>query len=101
LPAFPAAQLLVFWGGLQHGYNGFDHNPVDYARRVTCPALLLHGTSDPRVSCGQIESIYSNLSGEKRLYFFEGAGHESYAANWPEEWKTCVARFLHSRAFVE
>jgi alpha-beta hydrolase superfamily lysophospholipase len=101
LPSFPAAQLLVFWGALQHGYNGFDHNPVEYARHVTCPALLLHGRCDPRVSCRQIESIYSNLAGEKRLHVFDGAGHESYAACRPEEWKTCVGRFLHSRVLVE
>jgi hypothetical protein len=101
LPSFPAAQLLVFWGGLQFGYNGFDHNPVEYARRVTCPALLLHGQCDRRVSCGQIESIYRNLAGEKQLHFFEGVGHESYAAGRPEEWKMCVGRFLHSRVFVD
>ncbi|HEY7425730.1 MAG TPA: alpha/beta fold hydrolase [Gemmataceae bacterium] len=94
LPRFPAAQLLVFWGGLQHGYNGFEHNPVEYARRVTCPVLLLHGRGDPRVSCGQIESIYRNLAGKKQLHFFDGAGHESYAARWLEEWKGCVAHFL-------
>ena len=43
LPAFPCAHLLVFWGGWQHGFNGFEHNPVEYAGKVDCPALLLHG----------------------------------------------------------
>jgi uncharacterized protein len=100
LPPFPGARLMVFWGGLQHGFNGFAHNPVEYARRVMCPALLLHGTHDTRVSCQQIESIYQNLGGEKQLHYFEGAGHESYAASRPEEWKECVARFLHRRALV-
>ncbi len=101
LPSFPGARLLVFWGGLQHGFNGFAHNPVEYARRVTCPALLLHGTHDARVSCGQLESIYQNLRGEKQLHFFEGACHESYAASRPEEWKECVAHFLHSRILID
>ena len=32
VPAFPAARLLVFWGSLRMGFNGFRHNPVDYAR---------------------------------------------------------------------
>jgi alpha-beta hydrolase superfamily lysophospholipase len=98
LPRFPAAQLLVFWGGLQHGFNGFGHNPVDYARQVTCPALLLHGTHDQRVSVGQMQSIYQNLGGEKHLRFFEGLGHESYAAPRADEWKEHVARFLHNRS---
>ena len=101
LPSFPAAQLLVFWGGIQHGYNGFDHNPADYARQVTCPALLMHGLGDTRVSCGQIQSLYRNLAGAKHLHFFEGVGHQSYAAIRPEEWKDCVARFLHHRAPIQ
>src|SRR6185437_154661 len=100
LPSFPGARLMVFWGGLQHGFNGFTHNPVEYAARVTCPTLLLHGTHDTRVSCRQIESIHQHLGGEKQLHFFEGAGHESYAALRPEEWKECVARFLRSRVLV-
>ena len=101
LPSFPAAQLMVFWGGVQHGYNGFDHNPVEYARRVICPALLLHGDRDNRVSPQQIQSIYQNLGGEKQLHVFEGLGHESFAALRPHEWKEHVARFLHSRVLVE
>jgi alpha-beta hydrolase superfamily lysophospholipase len=98
LPSFPAAQLLVFWGGVQHGYNGFEHNPVEYARQVNCPALLMHGLGDKRVSCEQIQSLYHNLAGEKHLHLFEGVGHQSYAAIRPDEWKDCVKRFLHRRA---
>ena len=101
LPAFPAAQLLVFWGAAQQGFNGFRHNPVEYARQTTCPVLLLHGTKDTRVSSAQIQSIYRNLSGEKHLYFFRGIGHESYASIRPEEWKQCLARFLHGCAPVQ
>ena len=101
LPAFPGAHLLVFWGGLQHGFNGFAHNPVEYAREVTCPTLLLHGTADARVRAGQIRSIYQNLRGEKQLHFFEGVGHESYTACRADEWKKCVAPFLHSCIPVE
>jgi alpha-beta hydrolase superfamily lysophospholipase len=100
LPAFPAAQLMVFWGGVQHGYNGFTHNPVEYARRVTRPVLMLHGTRDARVSSRQFQSVYDNLRGEKQLHFFEGLGHESYAGHRADEWKECVARFLHSHTLV-
>jgi alpha-beta hydrolase superfamily lysophospholipase len=67
LPAFPAAQLLVFWGGIQHGFNGFRHNPVDYARDVRCPVLLLQGDKDPRVTREQAESIFENLGGQKQF----------------------------------
>src|SRR5436190_1124861 len=47
LPAFPAAQALVFWGGVQHGFNAFRLNPVEYARQVRCPSLVIAGRSDP------------------------------------------------------
>jgi alpha-beta hydrolase superfamily lysophospholipase len=94
LPSFPAARLMVFWGGVQHGYNGFDHNPVEYAASVDCPVLLLHGRHDRRVTCEQVESIYQNLRGRKQLHIFEGLGHESYVVPRREEWKGCVERFL-------
>ena len=100
LPSFPAARLMVFWGGVQHGFNGFNHNPAEYARQVTSPTLLMHGACDPRVSCKQIDSLYENLAGEKELHRFMGLGHESYVAARSEEWKECVARFLHSRMRV-
>jgi alpha-beta hydrolase superfamily lysophospholipase len=94
LPAFPGAELLVFWGGLQHGFNGFAHNPVDYARGATGPVLMLHGAKDTRVTQSQLQSIYDNLPGEKEQHFFEGLGHEFYVVKRPEEWKEWVGRFL-------
>jgi alpha-beta hydrolase superfamily lysophospholipase len=97
VPAFPSAQLLVFWGGRQHGFNGFRHNPIDYARKVTCPVLLMHGENDPRVSAAHVEAIYEALGGEKRSYVFTGLGHESYAAPRPQEWKQQVGTFLGER----
>lgn len=47
VPAFPNAELLLFWGGVQGGFNGFDHNPVEYAGSLSCPALFMHGGLDP------------------------------------------------------
>jgi alpha-beta hydrolase superfamily lysophospholipase len=94
LPTFPGARLLTFWGGVQHGFDPFAHNPVDYARSVTCPALLLHAANDPRVAVSEAEAICANLAGPKRLHVFAGLGHQSFAAVRPEEWKEEVADFL-------
>jgi alpha-beta hydrolase superfamily lysophospholipase len=94
LPSFPFAQLLVFWGGVQHGFNGFNHNPVEYAEHVRCPVLLLQGGEDPRVTTEQAEAIFANLRGEKEFQLFPGVGHESYGAARPELWNLTVARFL-------
>ena len=102
LPAFPTAHLLVFWGGVQHGFNGFQHNPADFAREIRCPTLLLHGAKDTLVTRKQVESIFENLGGEKQLEFFPARGHESYVRSEPEPWKRLVSRFLaHSRSAQE
>jgi alpha-beta hydrolase superfamily lysophospholipase len=98
LPTFPGARLLVFWGGVQHGFNGFAHNPVDYARAVRCPALLLYGTDDPWVSAAEQESIRDNLGGAVRLEVFPGAGHEELLSRQPERWRRVVAAFLDEHA---
>jgi alpha-beta hydrolase superfamily lysophospholipase len=100
VPPFPAAYLLVFWGGLLHRYNGFAHNPAAYARRVRCPVLLLHGRDDYKVRAPEIEAVYRALSTEKHLHVFDGLGHESFAAVRPDEWKAVLASFLQSRALI-
>ena len=94
LPEFPLAQLLVFWGGVRQSFDGFQHNPVEYARLVTCPVLLLHGELDPRVSVEEVRSIFDHLAGPKRLEIFPGVGHESYFAVRREDWRRLVMEFV-------
>lgn len=94
LPAFPAAHLLIFWGGVQLGFNGFRHNPVEYARDVRCPVLLMHGANDARVTERQAESIFQNFPGPKEFVLFPNAGHESYLGADPALWRESVSKFL-------
>jgi uncharacterized protein len=94
LPAFPMAQMLVFWGGVQHGMNGFAHNPADYAAGVHYPTLVMHGNLDPRVSVTEVQAVHANLGGEKQLVLFPRAAHESYLAVDPALWKSAVSEFL-------
>ncbi len=98
LPSFPFAQALVFWGGLQCGFNVFQHNPIEYASSVSCPVLLLHGEKDMRVSKAQAEAIFANLaSARKTLKLFPNAGHESLLRASEDDWKEAVKRFLASK----
>jgi len=94
LPSFPAAHLLVFWGSIQSGFSGFEHNPVDYAKQVHCPTLMLHGTEDRRANIHEAETVFNNLRGPKQLERFEGLKHESYSAARFEQWKRSISQFL-------
>lgn len=94
VPSWPFAELLVFWGGQQGGFDAFAHNPVDYARSVSCPVLLMHGEQDPRVSVEEVGRIHGALAGPKQLHIFIGLGHQAYAEAQPEVWQNQVSRFL-------
>lgn len=43
---------------------------------VDCPILILHGSEDTTVSPQSSKSVYSKLTGKKRMLILEGAGHK-------------------------
>jgi uncharacterized protein len=94
-PAFPMAGILLFWGSVQHRFWAFSHNPITYASRVQCPALLMYGEKDDRVSRQETTRIYSNLAGKKQLMLFPECGHESYVTNYKDNWAKAVFSFLN------
>lgn len=94
LPSFPCAELLVFWGGVQTGFNGFRDGPVDCARALACPSLFMHGTEDPRARIEDGRRVYEAARGPKRFHAFRSAGHESYVARFPDEWQATVSAFM-------
>jgi dipeptidyl aminopeptidase/acylaminoacyl peptidase len=93
-PAFPAAELLIFWGGVQFGFNGFTHNPVDYATSLRCPVLFMHGTDDPRAKLSEGRRVFDAVPGEKIFKAFASVGHESYASTYPDEWGAAVQQLV-------
>lgn len=103
VPTFPLAHLLVFWGGVQNGYNAFAHDPVDYARDIKMPAMLMYGEEDKKVTHEETAAIYKNLAGPKALVTFPHAGHENYLTNYQTEWTSAVTRFLkkHSNTHLK
>ena len=96
VPTFPMAGMLMFWGGIQNGFWAFSHNPVDYAKDISCPTLLLFGEKDNRVSREEIDTIFSNLKGPKQLVTYPSAGHENYLNKYKEQWISDVKKFLSS-----
>jgi uncharacterized protein len=94
VPCFPMAGLLLFWGGVQNGFWAFSHNPTDYAKCVKFPTLLLYGEKDAEVSRAEIDHIFANMAGKKRLYTFADAGHENYLKRYKVDWVNTVSVFL-------
>jgi len=94
VPAFPGAELLVFWGGLRWGFDGFEHNPFEYAASVHCPTLLMHGERDPRGSLNEAHRVFEAIPGTKEFVTFEQSGHESYLSNHANQWQNAVERLF-------
>jgi alpha-beta hydrolase superfamily lysophospholipase len=95
VPSFPAAGVLLFWGGVQNWFWPFSHNPTDYAKNVKCPALLLYGSHDDRVSLSEITEIANNLKNEKKLIVYPHLGHNDLFGG---EWKEDVSEFVNRYA---
>lgn len=93
-PAFPGAQILVFYGGWQVGFDGFAHNPIDYARGVHAPTLILHGENDPRVKPAEVQAIAAALAGPSEVELFPEAGHVGLIAADRARWVTTVSAWL-------
>lgn len=94
VPSFPSAELLVYWGGHQAGFDGFSHNPVEYASDVRCPILFLHGGADSRAHLEEARRVFSAVHGAKRFREFSDLGHQSLVRRHPSEWTSTVKEFL-------
>jgi len=94
LPAFPAAHALLFWGGLQLGFNPFRHGALTYAPHVREPVLLMAGDRDPWVTPEETRHIFDALGGSKRLYLCGGVGHASCLSSDSARWTTIVGEFV-------
>lgn len=94
LPAFPFAELLIFWGSVRLGFNGFAFNPADYASSITAPTLVLHGELDPRVTEADARRVFANLAGPKYFHSFTDVGHTTFARAAAVEWQIQIKRFF-------
>lgn len=96
IPGFPIAEWVVFWGGIQHGVNGFAHNPVEFAKTVDCPTLVIHGAQDKWTTEAEIEALFENLQGAKKLVTSPNAGHHQLIGIDRKLWDSSVQEFFDS-----
>jgi alpha-beta hydrolase superfamily lysophospholipase len=94
LPAFPAAHALLFWGGIQLGFDPFHHGALRYAPNVREPVLLMSGDRDPWVTVQETQSIFEALGGPKRLEICRTVGHASCLSRRPDQWTAAVRDFV-------
>ncbi len=94
LPGEPLATLITFWGGAEHGFWGFGMKPTEFAKKINCPVLLQWGKNDPRVTRGEIDMIYANITAPKKLVVYENSAHESLCKNENDKWTNEVQIFL-------
>ncbi len=95
IPAEPLASLVTFWGGVEHGFWAFNMKPELYAKDITEPVLLQWGANDPRVSAGEINQLYKNLQGPKKLVVYQNSKHESLCKNEHVKWTSEMQNFLN------
>lgn len=93
-PYFPMAHLLVMWGGLQHGFWAFSHQPQEYAKYISCPTLVMYGAEDDRVMIEEVETITENLKGKKKLIIYPEAGHVQFMGKYRDDWINDITNFL-------
>ncbi len=96
IPSFPFTDMLLFYGGLQNGFNAWQHKPEEYAKKISTSTLLLYGARDPRVSRSETDLIFKNLQGPKTLGIMENSGHEIYLNDDASTWKQYVFDFLEN-----
>ncbi|MES2777067.1 MAG: alpha/beta hydrolase [Bacteroidota bacterium] len=89
------APFLTFWGGILNGEWAFNHQPTEFAKKITCPVLLQWGANDPRVSKEEEETIFANLGAtQKKFVVYENAAHESFCKKEHDKWVGSISSFL-------
>jgi alpha-beta hydrolase superfamily lysophospholipase len=98
LPASPLAELLVFWGGVSAGFDGFALRPVDQVRDAPVPLLFLHGEEDRRAPPADGEALRASAGSGAELVVLPRTGHQPGLSTRPPEWGQAVGRLAGAAA---
>jgi uncharacterized protein len=93
--AWPTKVVTFATARALHGIDFKTRNPVDWAERVLCPVLLIHGKADKRIPPQNSEIIFDRLQREKELWLVDKAGHAQAFKTNPAEYTHRVLKFLN------
>lgn len=98
IPKQPAATFFTFWLGAVNGFNGFSFKPIEYARKIDIPTLLLCGAKDPYISEKELQSIYNAIASQRKaISLLENSAHGKYLLNDKDKWRETITEFLSSQ----
>jgi len=97
LPPTPLAHLLLFWGGVQQGFNPFGLKPIQYASKINCKSLLLFGDQDYSISNKESRAITAQMKGLKKRVVFKGAGHTDFLFSNLQLYQKSISDFLKQK----
>jgi len=93
--AWPTKAVTFATARAIHGIDIKTRNPVDWAERVSCPVLLIHGKADKRIPPQNSEIIFDRLQGEKELWLVDNASHAQAFKTNPAEYTHRLLKFLN------
>jgi dipeptidyl aminopeptidase/acylaminoacyl peptidase len=73
--AWPAQEVTFAAARVLHNIEFETRNPSEWATRIACPILLIHGKSDKAIPYTHSIEILERLRFDKELWLVEGAGH--------------------------
>ncbi len=99
---FPGAELatplLLMQLPMRLGIDPERLAPLESARQVKTPVLVLSGTLDRRTSREDTRRLFAAFPGEKRLVLFAGASHQNLRAFNPSRYDAVVTAFVEKQS---
>jgi uncharacterized protein len=91
----PFGAFVSFWISVERGFNAFRQHTSSYVRKLNCPVLMQSGGWDLFTSPAEARKIFGQVaSTQKKLVFYENAGHEPLLQADIFKWRKEVSGLL-------
>jgi len=96
LPPRGLSDVLLFWGGVQQGFDPYAVSPVHDAPGVQAPTLVIAGDRDLRITPNESRDLAAAFP-NGTLQLLPGRGHVQLAAVDGDGWEQHVRPFLDTQ----